>query len=155
MMNNMNFEALRRSQQAQAAMNTSLHLQQGADDSRLFAESAALMHQAQQLRNNLTFTTQDAAQRSVMEVLARHSTTTEGDDDDVDGDTKRRVYNVAEGNAKGPSKKARTTSIAGLLIPDGDDKDDAVSIPASTEGLAYFHDNDVLSGRGGGTNVHP
>lgn len=151
----MNFEALRRNQQAQAAMNASLHLQQGADDSRIFAESAALMHQAQQLRNNLTFTTQDAAQRSVMEVLARHSTTAEGDDDEDEGNTKRKVRNAAEGSAKGPSKKARTTATAGLLIPDVDDKDDAAAIPASTEGLAYFHDNDVLSGRGGGTNVHP
>jgi|Transcript_10166 hypothetical protein len=28
-------------------------------------------------------------------------------------------------------------------------------VAASGEGLAFFNDNDVLSGRGGGTNVHP
>jgi len=28
-------------------------------------------------------------------------------------------------------------------------------VPASKKGIAFFSDNDVLSGRGGGTNVHP
>jgi hypothetical protein len=28
-------------------------------------------------------------------------------------------------------------------------------VAASTEGINYFNENDVLSGRGGGTNVHP
>jgi hypothetical protein len=35
------------------------------------------------------------------------------------------------------------------------DKDDGDPIPASTEGTSIFNDADVLSGRGGGTNVHP
>jgi hypothetical protein len=40
-------------------------------------------------------------------------------------------------------------------IENGGDKDDPDPIPASTEGLSSFNDADVLSGRGGGTNVHP
>jgi hypothetical protein len=157
-MNSMNFEALRRNQQTQPGVNTPpLNIQQGADDNRMFEDSASLMQHTQQLRNNLTFTTQDAAQRSVMEVLARHNTTAEGDDDDeeYEPNAKRKARNSSQGNAKGSSKKARTAPTAGLLIPDSDDKDDTAAIPASTEGLAYFHDDDVLSGRGGGTNVHP
>lgn len=35
------------------------------------------------------------------------------------------------------------------------DKDDANPVPASLEGTSVFNDADVLSGRGGGTNVHP
>lgn len=34
-------------------------------------------------------------------------------------------------------------------------EDDIAPIPASTVGIATYGDNDVLSGRGGGTNVHP
>ena len=79
-MDTINFEAFRRGQQGQAAMTTSLQIQQEGDETRLFSENTALMHQAQQQRNNLTFTTQDAAQRSVIEVLARHNTTTEEDE---------------------------------------------------------------------------
>ena len=35
------------------------------------------------------------------------------------------------------------------------DNDEPDPIPAATEGTSTFTDNDVLSGRGGGTNVHP
>jgi hypothetical protein len=41
-----------------------------------------------------------------------------------------------------------------IKVADGD-KDDTDPIPASTEGTSIFNDADVLSGRGGGTNVHP
>ena len=39
-----------------------------------------------------------------------------------------------------------------------DEEDDGTGpapVPPSKEGMNYFNDNDVLSGRGGGTNVHP
>jgi hypothetical protein len=40
--------------------------------------------------------------------------------------------------------------------PEGDgDGDGGELIPAAKEGISFFGDNDVLSGRGGGTNVHP
>lgn len=154
-MDTINFEAFRRGQEDQAEMSASLEIQQASDDSRLFAENAALLHQAQQQRNNLTFTTQDAAQRSVIEVLARHNTTTEDDEGEGNGegpgaDDLKRKGDSVDGAPKTPSKKLRSS----LLITD-DDKDDPAAVAASTEGLAYFHDNDVLSGRGGGTNVHP
>lgn len=38
---------------------------------------------------------------------------------------------------------------------DEDDPDAPPPVEASKEGTSYFEDNDVLSGRGGGTNVHP
>lgn len=34
-------------------------------------------------------------------------------------------------------------------------EDDAAPIPAATKGISEYGENDVLSGRGGGTNVHP
>jgi hypothetical protein len=34
-------------------------------------------------------------------------------------------------------------------------EDEFAPIPAATEGISTYDDNDVLSGRGGGTNVHP
>jgi hypothetical protein len=46
-------------------------------------------------------------------------------------------------------KKAKTEAMT------SNDKDDPDPIPASTEGTSTFNDADVLSGRGGGTNVHP
>lgn len=46
------------------------------------------------------------------------------------------------------SKKSKVSDSAA-------DKDDSEPIPASTEGTSIFNDADVLSGRGGGTNVHP
>lgn len=38
---------------------------------------------------------------------------------------------------------------------DEDDADAPPPVEASKEGTSFFQDNDVLSGRGGGTNVHP
>lgn len=49
------------------------------------------------------------------------------------------------------NKKVKTD----VPVATGGDKDDPDPIPASTEGTSTFHDADVLSGRGGGTNVHP
>ena len=52
------------------------------------------------------------------------------------------------------AKKQRiesSSSIAALGHAHADDP----NIPPSTEGISTFHDADVLSGRGGGTNVHP
>lgn len=134
---------------AQPEWNPSIHIDEGMHNVDLFAESDTLIHQAHQQRNNLTFTTQDAAQRAVIEVLARHK----GDDTgDEPGDAKRKVQDPASAEAAPSLKKQR----AALLITDEvDDIDDPASVAASNEGLSLFHDNDVLSGRGGGTNVHP
>jgi hypothetical protein len=42
------------------------------------------------------------------------------------------------------------------IHPDPDNDESAPApVSASKEGMNYFADNDVLSGRGGGTNVHP
>ena len=46
-------------------------------------------------------------------------------------------------------KKAKTEATT------SNGKDEPDPIPASTEGTSTFNDADVLSGRGGGTNVHP
>lgn len=42
-----------------------------------------------------------------------------------------------------------------LKVDDGTPKPEPAPVPASTEGTTVFNDQDVLSGRGGGTNVHP
>ena len=57
---------------------------------------------------------------------------------------------------KGPLGRGRAAQrIADHQGEEVDDIDDPASVAASNEGLSLFHDNDVLSGRGGGTNVHP
>lgn len=52
---------------------------------------------------------------------------------------------------------AKRTKLDGNAVPaEYLEKDDGPpNVEPSTEGTAYFSDNDVLSGRGGGTNVHP
>ena len=42
-----------------------------------------------------------------------------------------------------------------LKLDDDNDSTAPAPVSASKEGMSYFADNDVLSGRGGGTNVHP
>ncbi|KAI2491514.1 hypothetical protein MHU86_23042 [Fragilaria crotonensis] len=123
MNSNLMFETQRKGEPMPGNMpgNISLNNQQNSDEARiaLFNQltggdlnTLALLNAQQQ--RNLTFTTQDAAQRSVMEVLARHNTSSDA-------------------------------------LNDGDE----VQEKPSEEGINYFNDNDVLSGRGGGTNVHP
>jgi hypothetical protein len=42
-----------------------------------------------------------------------------------------------------------------LIQLDDNPEGDGALIPAAKEGISFFADSDVLSGRGGGTNVHP
>lgn len=49
------------------------------------------------------------------------------------------------------TKKAKTNALTGDLMRE----EDAPLIPPATKGISIFNDADVLSGRGGGTNVHP
>lgn len=119
------------------------------------ADAANLSLLNAQQQRNLTFTTQDAAQRSVMEVLARHKDTPS---DGTDGLEKRKREDDSE-----PSTKKQRIFTAGEDPSDattsqllaGSDEDGPAPVGASEEGMSYFNDNDVLSGRGGGTNVHP
>lgn len=62
-------------------------------------------------------------------------------------DSKRAREEGDEEDSGSETKKAKTEQPG--------DKDDADPIPASKEGTSFFNDADVLSGRGGGTNVHP
>jgi len=122
--------------------------------------SLAADSQAQTLllnNRNLTFTSQDAAQRSVMEVLARHNTT--GDNnatgtnsfEDELAETKRKLEQAAqEPEAKKQRLINELTGITDKSSLDGPDP-----VAPSEEGTSFFNDSDVLSGRGGGTNVHP
>jgi hypothetical protein len=139
--------------------NTIIANQQNADEARiaLFNQltggdlNTLSLLQAQQQQRNLTFTTQDAAQRSVMEVLARHNTTTDGPNDISDTMEKRKGDELADPKVK---KHRISSDEATESLPNDDDSGPA-PVLASAEGISYFHDNDVLSGRGGGTNVHP
>lgn len=53
------------------------------------------------------------------------------------------------------SKKARTEIDVPLPEDNKEVDNGPAPVPPSKEGLSSFNDNDVLSGRGGGTNVHP
>ena len=59
---------------------------------------------------------------------------------------------AADGVAQVEAKKSKTEP--GAEGVDGDGEEPPL-VPAATEGTSIFHDADVLSGRGGGTNVHP
>jgi hypothetical protein len=53
-----------------------------------------------------------------------------------------------------PTKRMKTELV--VVVKDEDKTDDGPApVPPSKEGTSIFSDNDVLSGRGGGTNVHP
>uniref|UniRef100_A0A7S1GN30 DUF6824 domain-containing protein n=1 Tax=Cyclophora tenuis TaxID=216820 RepID=A0A7S1GN30_CYCTE len=178
MNNNLMLEAQRRSHQQQQALQQQMSqltqqqiqqqqqqpqdqpqqrnatLPQTPEESRMallntIGDANSLLLGAQQ--PNLTFTTQDAAQRAVMEVLARHNTVAdapEGEGSEADPKRKR------EPEATRSSKKAKVEESDGVTTANNDDSGPA-PVPPSEEGLSYFNDNDVLSGRGGGTNVHP
>jgi hypothetical protein len=63
---------------------------------------------------------------------------------------------VDESTKRGPDEDTNEPDVAKKLKIDiGSDKDEPDPIPAALEGTAIFNDADVLSGRGGGTNVHP
>ena len=156
---NLMFDGQRKCQQSPSS--SSVVSQQNADEARI-----ALIHQltggglnnlsllnAQQQRN-LTFTTQDAAQRSVMEVLARHNTTTDGPNDDSEDPSEKRKHEDDTSDPKPKKQRTSSEALASESIQNDDDSGPA-PVAASEEGMAYFNDNDVLSGRGGGTNVHP
>jgi hypothetical protein len=160
MNSNLMFETQRKGEPMPGNMpvNITLNNQQNADEARiaLFNQltggdlnTLALLNAQQQ--RNLTFTTQDAAQRSVMEVLARHNTCSDApNDEDVVQEKRKREEDSGDNNAK-----KQRTSDAPLDIVSNDDDSGPPPVPASEEGINYFNDNDVLSGRGGGTNVHP
>lgn len=111
------------------------------------ASNLALLQAQQQ---NLAFTTKENAQRSVMEVLARHNTTTDGIEGSENGE---KTKNDKEDDSEPKAKKQRLST--DIDISANADESGPTPIPPSEEGLSYFNDNDVLSGRGGGTNVHP
>lgn len=67
----------------------------------------------------------------------------------VDENAKR---GADEAGYEQPTDDAKKVKVE--VTADGD-KDDANPVPASLEGTSVFNDADVLSGRGGGTNVHP
>lgn len=70
-------------------------------------------------------------------------------------DEKRKPL-LSQDDPSKPLKKQRTEdSLLPTLTLDVDETNAPAPVPASKEGLTFFEDNDVLSGRGGGTNCHP
>lgn len=129
----------------------------GADDSRLALLNSlgSLGDPNNMLQRNLTFTTQDAAQRAVMEVLARHNTAADmPGENESDANSLMKRKREDESSPKSPKKQKEIK-----LDEDPTSVEESgrapSPVPPSEEGMAYFNDNDVLSGRGGGTNVHP
>ena len=56
-------------------------------------------------------------------------------------------------NASSTDRSTETTTI--LAAQQNSNSEEDILVPPSTTGQAVFGENDVLSGRGGGTNVHP
>jgi hypothetical protein len=71
---------------------------------------------------------------------------------------KKRTYFFDEEPIK-PFKKQWIEAAVSVPTSDANDLDDQVTdppfVPASEQGISTFAEHDVLSGRGGGTNVHP
>jgi hypothetical protein len=76
------------------------------------------------------------------------------DDNDVNKTQKR--MKVAEDAVSPPGTiQPPPLNLELKLTEDDNDSTAPAPVSASKEGMSYFADNDVLSGRGGGTNVHP
>jgi hypothetical protein len=79
----------------------------------------------------------------------------------TDEDKKEKPTETADATAEDSAKRGPEESgyepeeVKKVKTEAAGDKDDPDPIPASTEGTSTFNDADVLSGRGGGTNVHP
>jgi hypothetical protein len=91
-------------------------------------------------------TTEGAAEGTASLQAADERPPSEHVDDSLDN-AKRPRDDDDEGESTAPEMKLLKTDDMG-------DRDDD-PIPASKEGTSFFNDADVLSGRGGGTNVHP
>ena len=83
---------------------------------------------------------------------------------DVPGDEDKKVAPTAAADSTAQETSAKRGPDESGYEPDDakkakidavNDNDEPDPIPAATEGTSTFTDNDVLSGRGGGTNVHP
>jgi hypothetical protein len=73
------------------------------------------------------------------------------DDNDVNNKPPQKKMKVAEDSIIQPPP----LNLELKLTDDDNDSTAPAPVSASKEGMSYFADNDVLSGRGGGTNVHP
>jgi hypothetical protein len=71
------------------------------------------------------------------------------DDDDVNKPLQKKM------KVAGDSIQPPPLNLELKLTDDDNDSTAPAPVSASKEGMSYFADNDVLSGRGGGTNVHP
>ena len=120
---------------------------EGDDDNNL------MMPQLQQ-PDNLSLS-QSSAERAVQEALDHHRLASEslssGDGKDLSSaDSCKRTLEDAELDK---AKKLRTEEAGEENV--GPATDDIGIIPPGSEGIKLVRDADVLSGRGGGTNVHP
>lgn len=70
------------------------------------------------------------------------------------GDRDGEHNNAASSSFEGGGAKHAKLEVESELNQDMDEADGDL-IPAAKEGTSFFSDADVLSGRGGGTNVHP
>lgn len=77
------------------------------------------------------------------------------DDDILKPFKKQRLQEVVEAPSPSVAPMTGGTGISLELEPEPDEADAPAPVLPSKEGMAFFGDNDVLSGRGGGTNVHP
>jgi hypothetical protein len=114
-------------------------------------------HQQQQEQAKLSFTAQNSSSLSILGSLQcqpnlaeiRNKPITE-----IDSKRKPEDRAVEDINNKRPrtSNDEEANSAVALLSQEGNGPE---PVAASEEGISCFKDSDVLSGRGGGTNVHP
>jgi hypothetical protein len=85
-------------------------------------------------------------------IKAEEDTVEELKEPEVEEESKKRKLTDQDEEEDDDAKKVKVDDDA-LLLPK-DDGEGPAPIAACKEGQNHFKDNDVLSGRGGGTNVH-
>ena len=108
---------------------------------------------------------QDEEEEMSAEEKAPEETTPEDDDEgkrkrEEDGDTPAEDSSESKKpKARGETAEEEKPKADEETTEEGKAAEPVVAEPApvlpSKEGISVFHDSDVLSGRGGGTNVHP
>ena len=97
----------------------------------------------------------DSAKEAVKEVDDDTKEEESNDDTKKGADGKRKRGGEEGEKGEEDSGDAKKTKAEGDKEGEGESAPEPAPVLPSKEGISVFHDNDVLSGRGGGTNVHP
>ncbi|ACI65611.1 predicted protein [Phaeodactylum tricornutum CCAP 1055/1] len=119
-------------------------------------------HENTALVENISRESGKQTERAVADALSEVNETTEADGSEEskgsegEKDLKRSPAEIGEAECEVGAKKTKIDdSDQTQPAEEKDNEDGPAPVVASKEGINFFHDADVLSGRGGGTNVHP